>query len=84
MSGRSPWLSPILSWTLQLQELADDDSAQREVVATMRRLEMVYLQAEEGSQRAHKVDLNTTFDAKLCSVMSPASAYCLLSAEPRD
>ncbi|KIP07274.1 hypothetical protein PHLGIDRAFT_105851 [Phlebiopsis gigantea 11061_1 CR5-6] len=50
----STWLSSILSWTLQLQEFADDDSAQREVVATMRRLEMVYLQAEEGSQRSHK------------------------------
>ena len=40
---------------MDLRELTNLEDAQHEVVTSMRRLDMVYLQAEEGSQRSHKV-----------------------------
>lgn len=47
----------MIAWTLYLEELAKQDGAYREVSDTMRRIELVYSQAEDSSKRDHKVCL---------------------------
>ncbi|EKM57985.1 uncharacterized protein PHACADRAFT_139496 [Phanerochaete carnosa HHB-10118-sp] len=48
------WLSSVVEWTLYLEEMSRLDDAYREVTDTMRRLELVYGQAEDNTQRNHK------------------------------
>ncbi|GJE94860.1 hypothetical protein PsYK624_110360 [Phanerochaete sordida] len=48
------WLSSVLDWTVYLEDLSEQDVTYREIIETMRRLELIFSQAEDSAQRDHK------------------------------